>query len=344
MRGAFFHGGDVLAASRQLHLRPEEILDFSASINPLDMPPGAAGALKRALRERPAYPEPYAESLLQALAQAHGLKEEHFLAGAGATELIYHVLQCLRPRAVLIPEPAFSEYRRAALLAGARIRSVGGFPFQAERFVQALADVEVAFLCNPHSPAGGVLAPEEVLALALEARRRGALLVLDEAFVDFAPSLSVLDKAPERGFLLLRSMTKFYALASLRVGYLVGPKRLVRFLRRWQRPWALSSPAIAAAREALRDEAFRKKTLAFMALEKAFLERQFQRLGIQFWPSGANFYLLRVRPGAARALLREGILVRDCSNFRRLGAGFVRVAVRRRAENQRLLRGLARWA
>ncbi|MEJ2183752.1 MAG: threonine-phosphate decarboxylase CobD [Nitrospirota bacterium] len=344
------HGGDVFGMARALGTGPEDIVDFSASVNPLGVPESVLAVLREALDGTllTHYPDPEATPLTEAFARRYGLEPQSILTGNGSTELISLLPRALRPKTVIVPSPTFSEYRRASRLVGAEVRHVvlrreEGFRLGIEDFIRALPGAQMAFLCNPNNPTGEVLPRADVLALAHAARSHGCMLVVDEAFMDFCPEHSVLGVESSH-LVVLRSLTKFFALPGLRVGLSVLPPGVREKVSREKDPWSVNALAIRAGAAALEDEDYRARTLAFMAKEKAFLEARFGELGIGYIPSAANYYALEVGDAAfvREQLLRRRLAVRDCTNFEAMGRGYIRVAVRTRRENEMLLRELAR--
>jgi threonine-phosphate decarboxylase len=358
------HGGNIWAASRATGIPEEEILDFSASINPLGVPKKAADALKAAIDRLCHYPEPYSESLSEHLGHLFGVDVDSIICGNGSAELIYLLPRALKPARVIILEPTFSEYERACRIAGTskklgyRLKRENNFDVSPETFAEKIIEAcgsggkahrraggstgpgAMAFLCNPNNPTGRLVARNDVLAIAETARQRGCYLVVDEAFLDFCPGESVLAEVKGNPFLIVvRSMTKFYALSGLRIGYALMHPSVARLVRPYKEPWTVNVLAQKAAIEVTKDVSFQKASLAAMAEEKSFLEGELRKLRIEFVPSRANYYLLRLdRALEVKAALQErGILVRDCSNFVGLGPGFLRIAVRSRRENEILM-------
>lgn len=341
------HGGDVFKAARALGRPAREISDMSASINPLGPSGKALRAAAAAMRLVTNYPEPYCREMAKKIAALHGLPASGVIPANGSTELIYLIPRALKPRVVLLHEPTFSEYERAALLAGARVKGLRGVSFKFDEFIGAMRGSDMAFLCNPNNPTGELVERQMVLALARRAEKTGCVLVVDEAFIDFCPESSVLDKtAKHRNLIVLRSMTKFHALTGLRAGYCACKPSVAEKLLKFKEPWTVNIPAGDAALAALSDANHAAKTYAFMRREKQFIERGLKKLGIWFFPSAANFYLIRVK-GAKRFmnnLFEKGVLLRDCSNFGGLErGGYIRFAVKMRKENLALLRELSAW-
>ncbi len=346
------HGGDIYRLSEALGIPERRIADFSASINPLGVSAKVKAELRRHLKYLKNYPDPDCLRLRRHISRELGLPEGGLICGNGSTELIYLVVRALNPRRVLIPSPTFSEYERAVATAcaGADIRFLAlkeeeGFRYDRERFIESMKGCAMAFLCNPNNPTAELLPRREVEIIAAAAEGAGCFLVVDEAFIDFAPQESVVSLVSENPRLIvLRSMTKFYALSGLRLGYGVFPADTAGRIKAFKEPWTVNTLAQRAGVAALRDRAYRKATLEYVGKEKAFLEKGFRGLGLFYYPSRVNFYLLRHdRAGGIVAALRErGCLLRDCSSFRGLEKGFFRVAVKTRRENARLLKELKR--
>lgn len=339
------HGGDI---HRILRTRDSdvELIDFSASINPLGPSPNAVRAIKASLELSTHYPDPTAYDMTRAIARRHAIEPSRIVCGNGSTELIFLILRALKPKTVLIAEPAFSEYSHAATLAGARIKRIAaarkdGFLPDPDKFISAMKGVALAFLCNPANPTGTRLGRDAVLDIISAAKKAKCVLVVDEAFMDFCPQGSVIGHQNPY-LIVLRSLTKFYALAGLRVGFGVFPKPSLDKIMKHKEPWSINTPAQHAAAASLDDTAYAARTLKYIAAEKAYLEAEFRRLSITFYPSAVNYYLLEI--DEARRVLAElaarGLIVRDCSDFKGLDHRHIRVAVRTRRENSLLLSAL----
>jgi threonine-phosphate decarboxylase len=347
------HGGNVARAARDLGLAPEAVLDFSANINPLGMSERVLEAGREAIIRAVHYPEIDAATLREALAAHHGLDPAQVLPAAGSTELIYLLPRVLRPRRALLVRPAFSEYARSLDLAGIPwdafdLTPERNFQLDPRELLAAVGpETELVLLANPGNPSGRGIAPSllEELARALRAQ---ALLVVDEAFVDFCPECSLLDRIGfHHNLYLLRSLTKFYAIPGLRAGFLVGPPMGVQRLAVAREPWTLSTPALAAATACLAATEYRQATGALIPQLRGELSSGLAAIGLNVFLGDANYLLAHLPsplPGAAEIadrLFRRGILVRPCSNFPPLDDRYLRIAVRPRAEQQHLLATLA---
>ncbi|MBI4794928.1 MAG: threonine-phosphate decarboxylase [Deltaproteobacteria bacterium] len=347
------HGGDVYHLARTLGLDLSELLDFSANINPLGFPPGIVAAVEQALGEIVHYPDRRCLELKQDLADYHRLSPEQILVGNGSTELIYLVARALKPKKALIVAPAFSEYEHA--LQAAEVPVAFQVTTEAQSFtLDAPLDpqgADLVFLAHPASPSGALLQPDLLLETAARLDDEGVFLLLDEAFVDFVEEASFkthLARFPR--VLLLRSFTKFFAIPGMRLGYVLAAPELISRLAALQEPWSVNTLAQAMGRACLADLDYMARSRDLVRQEQEYLLEGLSSLpGLQPFPSAVNYLLVKLtRPdftaaSLQKALLSKRIVIRDASNFRGLDERFFRVAVRARAENQRLLEALGHF-
>ena len=345
------HGAHGLDAARTLSARPDSFLDFSANINPLGPPEAALAAGAEALYgEAGRYPDLHYTELTAALARYLGVPASTVLPTNGGAEALFLAARAAVEgpgRRAIVLEPTFSEYAVAARAAGFEVLGVVvrrremGFRLDLAALREVLQewdDVGLVFLCNPNNPTGDAVARRDVLRVAEMAREAGAVLVVDEAFADFAPELSVVAETDE-GLYVARSFTKFFAVPGLRLGCLVcrEPERV----RAFQPSWPVNAVAAAVGIAAAHDEDFAGATLAEVALRRGELYDALGGLaGISVYPGAANFLFARGPEGLAERLARRGVLVRGCEPFEGLGPGFFRVAVRGAPENERLVEEL----
>lgn len=348
LEGRMNHGGNVYAVARKVGIGEDMIIDFSASINPLGMPESSIAEVLKLKGSLGNYPDPSSGAFINALSSRLAIRPECLLAGNGTTYLIYLIPRALKPHKVLIPAPPFSEYERASLAAGAkisflRLRKKNGLRIHPEEFIRAMRGNDLAFLCNPNNPTGDVLKQEAVLEIAEAARESMCVLVIDEAFMDFVPGESMLGKSDNPYLIILRSMTKFYAMAGLRLGYGCFPAWVAKRVGKYKEPWSVNILAERVGAAALTDDDYRRKTLALMEKEKRHLEAQFGRLALNYYPSMVNFYMIETCKArdVVTSLLKMRILARDCSDFKGLGSGFIRIAVKSRKDNAMPVKGLA---
>jgi threonine-phosphate decarboxylase len=351
------HGGDVDAWARSGGIEAGEILDFSASINPLGPPPSARQTFIKSWVEISRYPDPYGARLKEALADHHGMRSAEVLLGNGSTQLIYILCAALRPRRALVVGPAFSEYTNALTLGGAGIRQFtlgagNAFQFSMPRLMAAWdKDCDIVFLATPNSVTGQLIPATAIEKIADVALARKRFVVVDEAFVDFVEAASVKSMVRHNPYLIvLRSLTKYYALPGLRLGYLLAETSKVAQLAAYQEPWSVNAPALNVALACLKDAGFAMKTEHWLQKEREFMSRKLAALaGFSPVPSRANFLLVKIDQNGLDALqlrsflARKKILIRTCDSFAELGPQYFRVAVKQRKDNLKLLAALREW-
>jgi len=351
----FGHGGDVETAASRFGGRAADFLDFSANINPLGPPKEVLEALQQGLHSVLRYPDPGHRGFKALLSERLGVKQEQISVGNGAAESMALILLALAPRKVGTVEPGFSEYRALARQFGAEVLHTEGLEelnWQAapERIEQLMEKVDLLFLGQPNNP-NGVQYPVEVLhRLARKAEETDTVLVIDEAFIDFiSPSLRQ-TLAPDLNkyshVIIIRSMTKFYAIPGLRLGYAIGSARYIQAMTEKQVTWSVNGLALIAGEACLRSrEHFEQDTISQITHERTRLIQALESCGCSVTPGEANFILARVpEPWTAasvqEALGRRGILIRSCAMYPGLEAGHVRFAVKGAEANDRLLDGL----
>ena len=342
------HGGLNARELELLGLRPEEVLDFSASINPL----GAARGVREALSSLPpdAYPDRRCLKLRRALGRHLDLQPDSILVGNGSTELIHLIARAfLSPGdAAVIFAPTFGEYAAACSLGGVSpvflpSNQEVDFRWDLPDALNRISDLRpsLAFLCNPNNPTGIYLSEEEVRQIAESVGQCG-LLVLDEAYRSFVEERWRSQPLLGMGnVVLLRSMTKDYALAGLRLGYMVAPQALVERVGKFQYSWSVNAAAQAAGMAALDHPRHVEQGRRVVGASKEFLMKALGRLGLECLPSAANFLLIRVGQSARlrrELLTRHGVCVRDCASFGL--PEHIRVGVRNLEDSHRLVRAL----
>lgn len=346
----FVHGGNIYEPAAD----GEAWLDFSANINPLGMSARAREALLRHIDDVIHYPDPQMRELRAALAAHYHLPAECFLCGNGAAELFYLYFFVKRPKRVLLPVPSFSEYERAARAAGAEVHffcleEKSGFQPDLTKILQEVGRIgaDCVVLGNPNNPTGTLLFRDDLMTFARDLRTFSCQLLIDESFLDFRrdeTEFTLRREAAElENILLVRSLTKFFAIPGLRLGFALGPEDLLNQMEQAKDVWNVNLLAQAAGAAMLSDVTYQKKTREFAAAEKDYLAGGLRALGkIKVYPPSVNFLLVRLkRPQHTDELLdflrQRHILVRDCRHYPGLETGFLRLAVRTRDENDRLL-------
>ena len=338
------HGGDWAGYRARFG---HDALDFSANVSPLGLPQGVADAIVAALPTADRYPDPLCRELRTALSRAEQLPEPWILCGNGAADLIYRLVWALQPRRALLPAPTFAEYAAALESVGCEVKrktlhEADDFAVT-EAFVQAVnQSIDLVFLCQPNNPTGQITPPELVQRLVRRCADCGAVLVVDECFLDFLQQRDALTAKPllqtAPNLVILKAFTKLYAMAGVRLGYaLCSNTELLAKMQAAGQPWGVSSLAQAAGAAALRETAYADAVRALIADQRPRLAAGLRALGLQVIEGSANYLLFRAPETLGAALQQRGVCLRSCGNYPGLSAGWYRTAVRTAPENEQLL-------
>jgi threonine-phosphate decarboxylase len=357
-----FHGGNVKYFSKRFGLSKDEIIDFSANINPLGPPDKTKALIQSSFKDIDRYPDPVAEDLRESLGDVLGLPKGCIIAGNGAVELIYAIGRIRSPMNAIIPAPTFGEYEEVARISRGKVshlalRQEEGFQLNVDALIRKAGGMDntnlTIFVNNPNNPTGRTIQRGEIEELVKFCEKRRILLCLDEAFIEFSDGWNpkFLPNIVKRSsnLFVIRSLTKFFAIAGLRVGYGFGSKAIIKDLLRVLPPWNVNLFAQIVASNLIKDGEFIQRTGQFIKRERRFLFNGLKEIkGLRPYPSDSNFILVESEVLSSQELtlqlISRGILVRDCSTFRffpkRLRQRFIRVAVRKRRENIALLNSL----
>ncbi|WP_028610931.1 pyridoxal phosphate-dependent aminotransferase [Paenibacillus harenae] len=348
------HGGDLRTAEESFGLPADRFTDFSSNMNPLGPPPSVKQALAAYADIIGQYPDPAVRGLRRKLAMRHQLGEHAIVIGNGAAELIDLVVRAIRPRLTVLAIPCFDEYGDAVRKIGGAVKEIvlsAERDFELEHEFDRLCDLAepgtLFMLGSPNNPTGRLVEPGLVMRLI----ELGASVVVDEAFMDFVPeeaAYSLIHEASrhERLF-VIRSMTKFYSIPGIRLGYIAGNPKALSGIRRLQVPWSVNSLAQLIGEAVLEETEFAGRTMEWLLLDRPWLISELEALGFRVFPSSANYLLVRIpgEPGMSASKLqlemgKLGVLIRDASRFPGLDHTYIRVAVKRREQNVILLQAL----
>lgn len=349
------HGGNLHQLARQAGRDVDQILDFSASINPLGPPEGLRAAMARGIERLVHYPDPDCSELVALLADRYGVARDQVVVGNGSTELLFALPRAVDCRRAVIPVPAYIDYAAAVQAAGREavllpLREDADFALDwqtlDDSLGESLGEGEMVVLGQPNNPTGRAFDPDEFRALA--ARHPATTFVIDEAFADFVEGYRSLGERLEPNWIVMRSLTKFYAIPGLRLGFAIAEPATIRRIRSQIPPWSVGVLAQQAAVALLADEDFRRRSVALVGSERRRLAEALLELpGLYVYPSVTNFLLVRLdrsdvqATALANRLLQDGIAIRTFGQGQYLDERFFRVAVRSAAENSRLCEALA---
>jgi threonine-phosphate decarboxylase len=348
------HGGNILQMAQRFSMAPDQIIDFSANINPLGMPTSLKHAICDNLLLAECYPDIDYQDLHQQLAKHHHCHTDQVLAGNGATELIFLWVKQIAPKRALLVEPSFAEYRRALEAIDCDIESV--MLTQDHQFcvnhtlLNLLTEkIDCLILCTPNNPTGRLIEPELLCALFHRCQELNIKLLLDESFIDFTPNKHVtvaqLDQFPNLA--LLRSVTKFFAIPGIRLGFLLSSDtQLLRQIHQQREPWTINVFASLAGGIVFNDHEYIQQTHIWLSEQQDYLYQALSELApLEVYPTSANYLFFRVKDNPNRVakqdlqaqLMPLGILIRSCANYPGLSADYYRVAIKSAHDNLKLV-------
>ena len=354
----FYHGGNLREAQDKYGIYGKKIIDFSASINPLGLPPGIKKLIIKNIDSILNYPDSDNKLLASVLSENHNVGMENILIGNGSNELIYILMNSFLSKKVLIPVPSYGEYERASLAAGhnclfSNLLNSSKEEFNLKNILNDLDEtIGLVFICNPHNPIGNLWSKEDLEYLINKCRKTNTTILIDEAFMPFIleeERYSVVDLIKfNSNLVILRSMTKIYAIPGLRLGYLLGNKALISRMRSKQSNWQVNSIAQNVGPHLLRNDKYLVKSRFIVSKLKDLLYSQLNEFDwIEPYYPSANFIFCKLKNSLTNSkelhdylIMKHNILIRDCSNFRGLNQSFIRVAVKNSEENLKLIKCL----
>lgn len=334
------HGGDIYSENVKY--------DFSANINPLGIPFSVKKELTDRINEFSNYPDVNCTALKNAIAEHENVNAEKIVCGNGAADLIYRIVQALKPKKSLLLAPSFSEYEKALLSVDSEIEyffldEKNDFKLN-DKIFEKIHDIDFIFICNPNNPSGNIISSEMMRKIINKCSQNNIYLVIDECFMDFvSDNEKYAVKTFENNVIILKAFTKIYAMAGLRLGYLIcSDENLTELIENCGQCWSVSVPAQIAGIAALKEKEYVKKTINLISEERRYLTEKLTDLGFKVYSSYANFILFRCNIPLDKILINEGISIRNCNNYHGLDERYFRIAVRTHAENEILTNSIER--
>lgn len=351
---AFAHGGNIYA-EKSPH---GSWLDYSANINPLGLPDNVKKSILACIDGLVHYPDPEGRDLKQAVSARYGIDDRQIVLGNGAAELFYVYFHAKRPKRVLLPVPSFGEYEKAARCCGSEViyfylDEIDDFQVDIAKLAHAMQGCDAIILGNPNNPTGQLLKKEALVKLTEMAAACRVDVLVDESFLDFRQdraAYSVVELAGQYpNLVVISSLTKMFAIPGLRLGYGVCSRELARLFEYHKDTWNVNLLAQVAGVAALADDEYIAKTRRNTERTLAEMEAMLQHIsGVKVYPPAVNFVLLQLkRPCITSKKLQEGmkkngILIRDCSNYPGLGDKYIRLAIRDSESNRQVIGILAK--
>jgi threonine-phosphate decarboxylase len=349
------HGSNPQYLFKSLGLSlPEKYIDFSANINPLGPPPALKEKWNDFYQEITVYPDPFAEKLKQRIADREQISIDSILIGNGGAELITLVSRFLFGKKVVVVEPSFSEYEKACRVNNCEIQYhplMGPhFELNLDQLLPSILSADALFLCNPNNPTGIQYPVSTVLSIIQECEKQNCFVILDEAFYDFLVNYQSFIPYIRKfsNLIIIRSMTKMFAIPGIRLGYLAAAPGLIAEISKYQPHWSINSIALLAGELFLQDEEFIRTTQVYISEERERLFTFFKKHHFEMTSSQVNFYLLRdtnqiEQKNLFQFLLEKGIIPRHTYNFPGLEGKWIRFAIKRKEENSKLMEVLLEW-
>ena len=335
----YVHGGDIYSE--------EGLMDFSVNINPFGPGERVIEAVRSAAAEIGAYPDSRCRKLRSALAMELQVPQECLIFGNGAADILFSLVLAKKPKRALVTAPAFAEYEQALRSVGCKImyhelKEKENFCLTEEILPCLDKSLDMVFLCSPDNPSGAVISKPFLKRILQKCEKENILMVLDECFWEFAfadAGETMQEEAlASRSCFLLRAFTKMHAMPGLRLGYgICADEDLLENMQEVRQPWSVSNVAQAAGIAAIGDKERAAETRLYVQEERERIRGILTKLGIHCYPSSANYILMKSEKDLYKFLKKRGYLIRNCNNYRGLGEGYYRIAVRKREDNEKLL-------
>lgn len=337
------HGGNVYDYN-------DDIIDFSANINPLGMPLKVREAVINSADLWEKYPDPECRELRKILSEIENIPFGNIVTGNGADDLIYRIVHAFKPKKAVICVPTFGEYEKALEETGCAVdrlflKEENDFFVMADILEMLTPDADILFLCSPNNPTGQLIHPELLKKISEKCMENNIIFVCDECFMGFAENSEMfsLKQCINQNSIILKAFTKLYAMPGLRLGYaLCGCENIAGKLQNSGQFWSVSVPAQAAGIAVAKEKEYICETVGYVKTEREFLSCGLQNYGLKVFPSAANYLLFKGDKQLDDRLNEKRILIRNCANYRGLCEGFYRIAVRTHEENKQLLSAIGR--
>lgn len=347
------HGGNLDELSRTYKLNKENLIDFSANINPLGVNIKVKEAIINALNEIERYPDITYYNLKLAISEFEKVNYNKLILGNGAAEVIFNLVRSIKPKKVLIPAPTFGEYEEAVLSINSSIeyyylKEDNNWIIDEDIINHINEDIDMVFICNPNNPTGILTDKEVIINIAKKALSTNTILAIDESFLDFirdGENYSVINLLKEyNNIFIIKSMTKLFAIPGIRIGYgMCENKEIIKNMELVSVPWNINILAEKATLEAIKDKEYINRTISYIQKEKNYLYKELNKFNdIKVFNPSVNFIMFKIinNINLKLELMKENIIIRSCNNYIGLDDSYYRVAVRTREENDNLIMAL----
>ena len=341
------HGGNIYRLKRE---GKGELLDYSSNINPLGVPKSFKHKVIESFDILEKYPDPDYVELRESIGRYNGIDIENIVVGNGATEILFLYIKSLKPKKAYIVAPSFAEYRRALESIDCEIEyfildEKENFNFDVERFINSIPQCDLVVICNPNNPTGNFISLEDIKKINEELKQRGTKLFIDEAFIEFIKGWEDFTAVnlKDSNIFVMRALTKFFAVPGVRLGYGVSyDNEVMKKIPKYKEPWSINSFADIAGKIMLWDRDYIEKSEKWIEEEKIWFYNETLKIeGIKPYRSNTNFISLQLLNKTSvevrEKMIERGIVVRDASNFVGLNHHYIRLAIKDRKNNEKVL-------
>lgn len=332
---------------------PEEVFDFSENCNPVGPPPSVVEAWPELLTTLNSYPDPDGQPFLFAVSTFHQVEERQVLVGNGAAELLSLLAGHYRGKRVLLIDPTFSEYRATLIANGAEVVSLqanetDSFQLPMQRILESLPKVNAIYICTPNNPTGILPSKNELLMIVEAAKKSGTDVVLDEAFIDFVDEAKsfISQVANYPNLLIVRSMTKMYAIPGIRLGYLIAHPERIESLKLRASHWHVNGLAAEIGVLCLREDAYREQAIQHAQKERLKMKQFLRSHDCEVLDSSANYLVMKPKQDGKKLyhdLVKQGIVLRHSENFRGMDGRWLRIGMKSEKMMDTLREAMDQW-
>lgn len=348
------HGGDIYSAAKLYGYDIQDILDYSANINPLGVPKGLKEKIISSIDSLVNYPDTECTVLKAAISKYLSIQCDNIIPGNGASELIYLLFEVLSPKKVVIPAPSFCEYAKAAgrygsLIHYIKLREENDFRLDILELINSMSsDTDAIMLCNPNNPTSTLASKDDLIYLFEYTRKKNIYVIVDEAFIELTEGSngnSIVSCVKDfDNLFVLRAFTKIFAIPGLRLGYLIGNREKIKLMWDKKIPWSVNSIASCVGEYLGESFGYLQKTQEWLSNERLWFYHELSKInGIKVFKPNTNFVLIKLLDLYASSsevkefLAQRGILIRNADNFEFLNDRFIRVAIKDRESNSKFL-------
>ena len=347
------HGGNIYKLQRE---GKKDILDYSSNINPLGVPESLKKAVSENFSVLTRYPDINYTELRECIGKYNNIESENIIAGNGATEVLFLYIKALKPKKVLIAAPTFAEYERAVKNAECEIdffelKEEDNFILNKDEFIQKAKNYNLAVICNPNNPTGKFISKEIIFEINENLKKSGTKLFIDECFIEFISGWKEKTSAlfKSENIFILRALTKFFALPGLRLGYgICFDKKIIEKINEIREPWSVNGFADLAGKVILNDIEYIKNTEKWILEERKYFTDSLKEIEenkkIKIYATETNFILIKLLEMTSEEfksrMEEKNILVRNASNFKFLDNSFIRLAIKDREKNKKVIEAI----